>query len=306
MVAILSALIPTLLYVTIIYWADQYEKEPVWLLSAVFIWGAIPSVLLALLFNALIGDGVTNTLLIPAVEETAKAAGIAILFLLRREEIDAPLDGIVYGAMVGMGFSTVENGLYYQNALADGTFTLTFLQRGILFGLLHALYSGLVGFGFAIRRLNRIPIVGLLVVIVTWATAVALHTLHNVITTMGDQFIVLAIVMDGFALLMMLLIVAIALFQERRWIRRHLNDEVELLRPHQRHIAISRRRRNVYLLRILFRHGWRRFQHTRRYYHAVSRLAYRKQYLHRHPEYEAEIAALRDEIRRLNVEKTAI
>jgi RsiW-degrading membrane proteinase PrsW (M82 family) len=35
----------------IIYWVDRYEREPLWLLSAAFLWGAIPSIIMALIFN---------------------------------------------------------------------------------------------------------------------------------------------------------------------------------------------------------------------------------------------------------------
>ena len=34
--SILAAVLPTILYVGIIYWVDRYEKEPWWLLAAAF------------------------------------------------------------------------------------------------------------------------------------------------------------------------------------------------------------------------------------------------------------------------------
>ncbi len=43
-ISIIAATIPTLFYAAIIYWVDQYEKEPWWLLVAAFFWGAFPSI----------------------------------------------------------------------------------------------------------------------------------------------------------------------------------------------------------------------------------------------------------------------
>ena len=42
-VAVLGALIPTIIYVLFIWWLDRYEKEPLWLLALAFLWGAIPA-----------------------------------------------------------------------------------------------------------------------------------------------------------------------------------------------------------------------------------------------------------------------
>ena len=45
--SVIAAIIPTVFYIIIIYWVDRYEKEPWWLLSAAFLWGAIPSIIAA-------------------------------------------------------------------------------------------------------------------------------------------------------------------------------------------------------------------------------------------------------------------
>ncbi|HOT92216.1 MAG TPA: hypothetical protein PLJ78_09370 [Anaerolineae bacterium] len=39
---------PMLLYAAVLWWFDRYEKEPLALLVAAFVWGAIPSIILAL------------------------------------------------------------------------------------------------------------------------------------------------------------------------------------------------------------------------------------------------------------------
>lgn len=53
-VAILGALIPTILYVLCVWWLDRYEKEPLWLLAFAFLWGAIPATILSALLEYIV------------------------------------------------------------------------------------------------------------------------------------------------------------------------------------------------------------------------------------------------------------
>jgi protease PrsW len=113
--SILAAAVPTLFFVALIYWVDRYEKEPLWLLGATFLWGAIPSIIIAFIFNTVLsipvyllvsgpaGDALAGSLIAPPVEETVKGLAILGILLLWRHEIDSVLDGIIYGAMVGNG-----------------------------------------------------------------------------------------------------------------------------------------------------------------------------------------------------------
>jgi RsiW-degrading membrane proteinase PrsW (M82 family) len=43
----------------------------------------------------------------PIAEEIAKALGVALIFWLLRAEVDNMRDGIIYGALVGVGFQLV-------------------------------------------------------------------------------------------------------------------------------------------------------------------------------------------------------
>ena len=49
LVAILGALIPTIVYVLLVWWLDRYEKEPLWLLALAFLWGAVPAAIFSIL-----------------------------------------------------------------------------------------------------------------------------------------------------------------------------------------------------------------------------------------------------------------
>jgi len=48
----------------------------------------------------------------PIAEEIAKAMRVIVIFWLLRAEFDNLRDGIVYGALVGLGFNWFETALY--------------------------------------------------------------------------------------------------------------------------------------------------------------------------------------------------
>jgi len=131
-VAILGALIPTAFYVLFVWWLDRYEKEPLWLLSLAFLWGAVPaavlSVILEISFDALVqaigGEGLLPSLVsvsvgAPLIEESAKGLALIGLVLIFHREFDDVLDGIVYGAMIGFGFALTENLVGYFLPILD-------------------------------------------------------------------------------------------------------------------------------------------------------------------------------------------
>ena len=55
----------------------------------------------------------------PIAEEIAKALGVVLIFWLLRAEFDNMRDGIVYGALVGLGFNWFEAALYVAQGYAE-------------------------------------------------------------------------------------------------------------------------------------------------------------------------------------------
>jgi hypothetical protein len=119
----------------------------------------------------------------PIVEETAKALGVLLLFAFLRAEFDNMRDGLVYGALVGVGFNWFETALYVVKGYAEDGVALFDIQLGVryaLFGLGgHAMFTAMFGafLGFAMqtrRRWLRIlaPLAGLIL-------AIAAHMLNN-------------------------------------------------------------------------------------------------------------------------------
>jgi RsiW-degrading membrane proteinase PrsW (M82 family) len=167
-IALALALLPVPLLVAVVLWADRLEPEPRANLAFAFGWGAGIAALTALVANtadleyvtmpalgASTGEYVAATLGAPVVEETLKGLVLVGLLWRRRAEFDGPTDGVIYAAMVGLGFAMIENVGYYINALASpqrGGIALlgyTFVLRGLLSPLLHPIFTSMTGLGVA-------------------------------------------------------------------------------------------------------------------------------------------------------------
>ena len=154
----------------IVYRLDLFEREPTQMLIAALLWGGIIATSLAAQANgawlsimskvapldvtAQWGPAIVG----PGVEETLKLMGVVTLFLIVPTEFDGVMDGFVYGALVGLGFTVVEDVSYFIHAAvtvagaADqmGPVVDTFLIRVVGGGLYsHVLFTGITGIGFA-------------------------------------------------------------------------------------------------------------------------------------------------------------
>lgn len=287
-----AAILPTLFYVTIIYWVDRYEKEPGWLLAAAFLWGAVPSIVLALIFNLLgsfpfyllgpaVGDAAGAILIAPPVEETIKGVALLGIFLLLRHEVDSLLDGIIYGAMVGMGFAMVENFFYFISVYQEAgpeAWRMNILLRALVFGLNHALFASMTGLGLAVSRFATGRGVRIVAPVIGWSAAVLLHAIHNLGATFSGPLCLLLPFTDWGGVWLMVAIIVWALWQEKKWIRTYLKEEVALgtMTVSQYERACSGRARFSHRLSLLFERGPSAYVTATRFYHHCSELAYKK------------------------------
>jgi RsiW-degrading membrane proteinase PrsW (M82 family) len=155
----------------LIYYLDLYEREPWSVAIAAFLWGAFAATALTLstggwneLLVRTLGPETASrwgpALTAPFIEEFLKGAGIVLLYLIVRDELDDAMDGFVYGALCGLGFAVVEDVVYFMAAFG-GTpqgvlqgFYVRVLSSG-LYG--HVLYTGLVGMAIGIVVSRREP-----------------------------------------------------------------------------------------------------------------------------------------------------
>ena len=190
-----AASVPALVYAAIIVRLDRYEIEPARALLACVAWGAIGAILLSLiggyLFQIALVDawGIELTSLAsvvlgaPLIEETAKGIAILGFLIFARHELDNTLDGLVYGALVGVGFALTENILYFGGAYLEGglgDLGELFVARSVISGFGHPAYTAVTGaaIGWSRGRYGRgfariaVPFLG-------WTVAVILHALWN-------------------------------------------------------------------------------------------------------------------------------
>src|SRR5260370_27182970 len=124
------AVLPVPLLIALVLFADRLEPEPRVNLIFAFAWGAGVAALVAIIINTLgleyitmpalgktAGQYVSATFGAPPVEETPQGLVLILLLMLPRQELDGPTDGIIYAAMVGLGFAMMENISYYIDAL---------------------------------------------------------------------------------------------------------------------------------------------------------------------------------------------
>ncbi len=219
LVALPLALLPVPLLVALVLFLDRLEPEPRAALVFAFAWGAGIAALAALVVNTAglvyvtqpdlgsgTGEYVSATFGAPVVEETMKGLVLAGLLWRRRAELDGPTDGVIYAAMVGLGFATIENVGYYINALVTpdrGGIALlgyTFVLRGVASPLLHPIFTSMTGLGVAYAASRRGA--GWRPVAAGWLAAVLLHGIWNGLSAYGaaglvTAYLIMACVLAG-------------------------------------------------------------------------------------------------------------
>jgi protease PrsW len=152
---------------------DRNEKEPWRLVLVAAAWGAIVATSLVIWGESLWeataqrtlvpGPGLDASIAFSAgvFEELAKGAAVVLLFLVMRNDFDDVVDGIVYGAAVGLGFNFMESVAYMTNLYAIftpegyGWYAAGFQWYGrqvlgLFFG--HTTYTAFIGAGLGLAR----------------------------------------------------------------------------------------------------------------------------------------------------------
>lgn len=241
-------------YFLFIRGADRYEPEPLWLLLATLAWGATGATLTAVVGSAIgagalgmaMNTGADDPLLqasvasfvAPVVEETTKGVALLALWLasvLGLKELDGPLDGAIYGGMIGLGFTLTEDVLYLASAMDQGgleALGFTFVARTVLAGLGHASFTAVLGLGIGFGAISINPVLRVLWPFLGFGAAIALHSLHNLLVTflLGEGIgFVIKLVLFWFFNLLFFVVVLVLAARDRRIVAGGLADEVETL-----------------------------------------------------------------------------
>src|SRR5665647_429178 len=194
----------------------MFEPEPASLIAIAIVWGGVVALTFSAITNsASLGflqhivpaatvDSWGAALVAPINEELYKGAGLVIIYLMARTEFDGLMDGLVYGAMIGLGFQVIENVQYFVHAASEsgagqlGPVVSMYFVRVVLAGLYsHTLFSGLMGFGFAYAvtqreaaRRRRLSVAALFLVL-AWAAHFVWNSpwLESLMARGGGSFI---------------------------------------------------------------------------------------------------------------------
>ena len=289
-------------YLAIVWWLDRYDREPIGLLLANFLWGALGAILLSLASGLVVQQGVEKVfhgilpeklsgaiITAPIVEEPTK--GVFFFFTAINRRFDNITDGAVYGAAIGLGFGMTENFFYYLSAASMNEWAALVVIRTLFSAVMHCMstatlgaFVGLAKFRPIGQKLALVPS-GLLI-------AMFIHFAWNVSVSFA------ATAVFGLIFVLLGVILTFGLFQlslslENRMIRRELSEEVEnglIPAEHLEYLPFASRRK---------RSGWCPSHVDRRkYIQLATELAFRKDQSRRCPSknrdsYLAEVESLR-------------
>ena len=219
------ALIPLLLIIALVRWIDRWEPEPILFYVLSLGWGAGVSVYLAFKGNKWWGNEMKKWLIenrqlsfrdggIPnikgdggpllldilqtavgagVVEEGVKGLGILLMFIFLKKYINGPIDGMIYGTLIGAGFAFTENILYFAKADVKNTFIKqagidmsqdvleqTIVIRAVASPFVHPICTAITGLLIGLAATQRLSWLFVLPLgLAGYAMAAGLHASHN-------------------------------------------------------------------------------------------------------------------------------
>ncbi|HDS44601.1 MAG TPA: PrsW family intramembrane metalloprotease [Methanomicrobia archaeon] len=165
------SVIVSVLWFLYIYQKDVFEPEPLGQIVKAVAWGAVPAVILSIILERYVFFW-AGMLSAPIVEEACK--GIYLYWLRKDPVLEGPMDGLVYGAAVAIGFEIVENVLYSFSAEFGIELAAV---RSIAVG--HILFTGFFGLMVGVAKIkaqHRMIFFGYL-------GAVVMHFVWNLLVT---------------------------------------------------------------------------------------------------------------------------
>jgi RsiW-degrading membrane proteinase PrsW (M82 family) len=293
-----AACLPTTLFgLWVVRSLDRNQKLPWALTLLAAAWGAIVATSLVVWANTLLerfavahlvpGPGLEAVTAYGAgvFEELAKGLAVLLLYLVVRTHFDGIIDGIVYGAAVGLGFNLMESILYithmYEIFAPDGQGQIAVFQwyhrqvLGLFLG--HATFTALFGAGIGVARQVQRPEQKVMAVASGWLAAVSAHfawdAWYAFFPVSQTQFAVLEIhlrtlIMVGPFTALVLLLLAMGLQVEHNALDRHLRMEADLrmgtVQAAEVPILLSPARRLLARQRTLLRLGGRAYLRLKR------------------------------------------
>ncbi len=318
--ATLSAIAAVVLgipYAVMIVWLDRNQREPPLLLLSAFMWGAVVATMFSFIVNTFVGVvlyGLTGSEVVsglltasfsaPLIEELSKGAAMVVLYVLFRNHLDNVLDGVVYGALIGLGFAVFENFHYYtsQPNLFEAM-KLVFMRGVITSPGTHACFTAITGAGFGLMRVSRVgagrwaypPIAVALAMFVhfSWNSFAMFFLSESLLETLLIGLPTAVVVIQLPFVGLVLLVSALALWHERSIIERYLGEEGgNVVLPDDLPNLVPARKRTLKGMRLFLSFDFRGWNLFRKRCNHLVELAFEKWHMDKEAALGEEVAEL--------------
>jgi RsiW-degrading membrane proteinase PrsW (M82 family) len=187
------AFLPPIIYAIWIRNTENFNREKWRSIALCFIWGGTIAIIAAFILEVILSVSLAVSiedtdnfvlliaiLIAPFAEELTKP--LALKLKLVNKELNELEDGLIYGAITGLGFSATENLIYGISFFSEGLifFIILMILRSIGGCLLHASATALTGFGYGKFILRKVTF---LRVLPYFALAIFVHAFYNFLLT---------------------------------------------------------------------------------------------------------------------------
>lgn len=282
------SVVPILGYLIIIWLMDRYDREPFWLVSINFFWGATGAIIFGIIGSMIMGIGVSQfiyqfanesdagtlnniagaVVIAPLVEETTK--GSFLLLMAISKNFDGPVDGAVYGGAIGLGFGMTENFLYFMSfpSTYESLFMLIII-RTLFSAVLHCCTQAVFGAAIGFAKFRGMG-VKLLVIPLGLATAMFMHFTWN-LTVSFESTAILGFLFMIIAVIIIFTIFQFGVYHDGKVIYKELTEESNygiIPKEHLKYLPYSSRR---------YKPGWLQGKiNQKEYVKTATKLALRK------------------------------
>jgi len=321
--ALLCIVVPTIVYVVLLWLVDPYEREPINHVIVLLALGASVAPLLTRLVEAALG---LPSSIFPAlleryaltppsvwsglIEEASKAVVVLGAFAFLRREFDDTLDGLVFGAVVGAGFALAQ-ALVYVRDLAPAAqiahVSPSMLLSIFVAGLSQCFFTALFGASLGYMREAApgrwlIPAAGFAAAALYHMAYTGLGTLADTATAGGVAAAagIARAIADWVGVILVIVMVRWAWERERYIFSQTLLDETATGAVTPAELAflttVHRLGRPV---NACLGTGWARYQAARGLHEAQAELAFAKWRRRRGTGTDDDVTSAREEVRRV-------
>lgn len=169
----MGALSPIIVLLFVAYFMDKYQKEPVKELIKAFAFGMGSIMIATTISSALplsfiddaqfLGSGILNAFCNAAIPEELAKFVMLWLCLKNNKYFDEKTDGIIYAAVLSLGFAAIENILYvfnnYENWEVVAFLRAIFSVPGhFCFGMLMGYFYSKVKFSYKPKMIDKVMV----------------------------------------------------------------------------------------------------------------------------------------------------